>query len=133
MPLLRILLADDSPHFLELAERFLTTYPWVEIVGHAHSGQEAREQAQCLRPDLVLMDMTMPGMNGLEATRQIKALPDAPCVVMLTLHDSQPYRTAAQAAGADGFVTKSDLGTHLLPVIHSLFGGAAGGSTAWQA
>ena len=133
MPPLRILLVDDSPDFLAFVARLLAACPWVDIVGHAHSGQEAREQALRLRPDLVVMDLTMPGMNGLEATRHIKAQPGAPCVVMLTLHDDPYYRTAARDAGADGFVRKPDVSIHLLPVIHGLFDAPARGAAACQA
>ena len=122
----RVLLVDDSPEFLKVAARFLSMYPWMAIVGRAHSGREAQDAVSRLHPDLVLMDMTMPDMNGLEATRRIKAQPGAPCVVMLTLHHDQHYRTAATAVGADGFVSKADVGTQLLPVITSLFDGKAG-------
>jgi DNA-binding NarL/FixJ family response regulator len=79
------------------------------------------EQTTALRPDLVLMDLAMPGMGGLEATRRLKAEPDAPRVIMLSLHEHPMYRTAALDAGANGFVPKSKLGTALLPMIHSLF------------
>jgi DNA-binding NarL/FixJ family response regulator len=118
---LRILLVDDSPIFLESATRFLAMDARLEIVGQVLSGGEALEQVPRLCPDLVLMDLAMPGINGLEATRQIKAQPSAPHVVILTLNDSNEYRAAAEAVGADGFVTKSEIGTALLPLIHSLF------------
>ena len=121
---LRVLLVDDSHDFLESAARFLSAYPCLEIVGWTLSGRDAQELVARLQPDLVLMDLSMPGMNGLEATRQIKALPGAPCVVILTLYDNREYREAAEAAGADGFVTKSELGTQLLPLIRTLFEGS---------
>ncbi len=121
MPSLRILLVDDSPTFLESATRFLAMDVRLEIVGRVLSGGEALEQVPRLCPDLVLMDLAMPGMNGLEATRQIKAQSSAPYVVILTLNDSREYRDAALAVGADGFVTKSEFGTALLPLLHSLF------------
>ncbi|OUL36644.1 hypothetical protein BV372_06690 [Nostoc sp. T09] len=121
MPPLRILLVDDSLAFLESAARFLAMDRQLEIVGRALSGEEAVEQVPQLSPDLVVMDLAMPGINGLEATRQIKERSSAPYVVVLTLNDGSEYRTAALAVGADGFVTKSELGTALLPLIHSLF------------
>jgi DNA-binding NarL/FixJ family response regulator len=120
MPPLRILLVDDSLAFLESATRFLAIDRELKIVGRVLSGEDALEQVPQLCPDLVLMDMSMPGINGLEATRQIKARPSAPYVVVLTLNDGSEYRTAALAVGADGFVTKSEIGTALLPLIHSL-------------
>lgn len=120
MPSLRILLVDDSLAFLESATRFLAIDKKLEIVGRVLSGEEALVQVPQLCPDLVLMDMAMPGMNGLEATRQIKERSSSPYVVVLTLNDGSEYRTAALAVGADGFVTKSEIGTALLPLIHSL-------------
>lgn len=120
MPSLRILLVDDSPTFLESATRFLAMDARLEIIGCVFSGGEALEQVPRLCPDLVLMDLAMPGMNGLEATRHIKAQPSAPYVVILTLNDSREYRDAALGVGADGFVTKSEIGTALLPLLHSL-------------
>jgi DNA-binding NarL/FixJ family response regulator len=121
MPPVRTLLVDDSLAFLESAARFLHDNDRIEIVGRAFSGREAVEQVTQLRPDLVLMDLAMPDMNGLEATTLIKPQPNAPYIVILTLSDSKEYRVAATAAGADGFVTKSDFGVALLPLIESLF------------
>lgn len=116
----RILLVDDSLAFLESASRFLGGNEYIEIVGRVLSGREAIEQVTQLRPDLVLMDLAMPGMNGLEATSLIKAQPNAPFIIILTLNDNYEYRAAATAVGADGFVTKSDFGVALLPLINSL-------------
>ncbi|MBI4278559.1 MAG: response regulator, partial [Armatimonadetes bacterium] len=73
-----------------------------------------------LRPDLVIMDLTMPGMNGLEATRRLKARPGAPRVVILSLHDSEAHRAVAAAAGADAYASKSEFGDALLGLIQAL-------------
>lgn len=121
MRLIRTLLVDDSSEFIEAAQRFLAPETNVEIIGQAHSGQDAVEAATKLEPDLILMDLSMPGMNGLEATRQIKALPDPPQVIILTIYDNPEYRTAAQAVEADGFVTKSEFGSELLPLIQKIY------------
>jgi DNA-binding NarL/FixJ family response regulator len=121
MRLIRTLLVDDSSEFLEAAQRFLATETKVEIIGQAHSGQDAVKAATRLEPDLILMDLSMPGMNGLDATRQIKALPDPPKVIILTIYDNPEYRTAAQAVQADGFVTKSEFGSELLPLIQEIY------------
>lgn len=118
--LLRILLVDDNRRFLEAVRRFLTRESF-EIVGQALSGVAALEQVAHLHPDLVLMDMAMPQMDGLEATRRIKARPNPPRIIMLTLHDNPAYATEAKAVGADGFVAKSEFGTQLLPVIRTIF------------
>jgi CheY-like chemotaxis protein len=114
---LRILLVDDSPAFLYAATRALAPDPRINIVGKALSGHEAITLVPQIQPDLVLMDVAMPGMNGFEATRQIKAQPNPPRVVVLTSHDLPHYRTAAEAAGADNFVNKADFGSELLPLI----------------
>jgi NarL family two-component system response regulator LiaR len=117
---LRILLVDDNVQFLDVAARTLAAVPAIEVVGRALSGREALEQVSQLQPDLVLMDVAMPNMNGLEATRHIKARPDAPRVVMLTLHDAPEYRAAAAAVGADDFVSKAEFHARVLPLIHAL-------------
>jgi DNA-binding NarL/FixJ family response regulator len=119
-PARRILLVDDSPEFLESAVNFLAADPRIHIVGRAFSGRGALEQVPVLKPDLVLMDVSMPEMNGLEATRRIKEQDERLPIILLTLHDNPEYRAAAQAAKADGFVAKSDLGIQLLPLIHQL-------------
>lgn len=118
---IRTLLVDDSSQFLEAAIHYLSSEPQIEIVGFAHSGQEALDQVKILNPDLVLMDLAMPGTNGLEATRLIKEQADPPRVIILTLHDDPEYRFASKAVRADGFVAKSDFGVELLPQIYSLF------------
>jgi DNA-binding NarL/FixJ family response regulator len=120
MPKHRILLVDDNPAFITSASGLLSTYPDVEVVGQASSGYEAIERVEALHPDLVLMDLSMPGMDGLEATRCIKSQPQAPCVVISTLYDSTEHRRAAAAAHADGFVAKPELGSQLVPLIHTL-------------
>jgi two-component system chemotaxis response regulator CheY len=120
MPPLRLLLVDDSPLFLDSAVQLLSRDPEIEIVGRAFSGEEALTRVAALQPDLVLMDIAMPGMGGLEATRQIKALPKPPRVVILTLYDNPEYRAAAERAGADGFICKSDFDARALTRIHAL-------------
>ena len=117
---IRIILADDNPQFLHAAIDFLATDPQLEIVGQAKSGREAVEQVVELHPHLVVMDLAMPETNGLEATRQIKAQADPPYIIVLTLYDNPEYRAEAKRVEADGFVSKSDLGTLLLPLIHTL-------------
>ncbi len=118
---LRVLLVDDSWEFLGSVEHFLSAEPRLKIIGYASTGQEALEQVNLLRPDLVLMDLAMPKMNGLVAARQIKAQANAPRVVILTVHNQPEYREAVQAAGADGFISKSDFGAQVLPLIENLF------------
>ena len=121
MTVIRTLLVDDSLEFVEAAQRFLSLDPQIEVVGYALSGEAGLEQVNYLHPDLVLMDLAMPGLNGLETTRKIKAKPDSPRVIILTLHDNPEYQLASAAVRADGFVPKPDFGVKLIPQIYSLF------------
>jgi DNA-binding NarL/FixJ family response regulator len=114
-----VLLVDDSPLFLDITTRFLQEecQGEVVVVGVAGGGEEALAKAQPLHPQVVLVDLNMPGMSGLEAIPRLRqALPDAG-IIALTLLDAEVYRQAALAAGADGFVSKSTLYTDLLPAI----------------
>lgn len=121
---IQILLIDDNPKFITAATHFLTTVPGVAVVGCASSGMEGLTQVVNLQPDLVFMDVAMPGMSGLEATRYIKAQPHPPRVIILTMYDSPEYRTAAETAGADGFIAKSDFGTQLPTLIGTMLNGS---------
>jgi DNA-binding NarL/FixJ family response regulator len=98
----------------------LERHPEVEIVGQARSGKEALEQVTQVQPDVVLLDMAMPDMNGVDVTRHLKGQPEAPYIVIVTLHDAPHYRTAAAAAGADSFISKADFGTEVGPLLNAL-------------
>jgi len=117
----RTLLVDDNPEFLNSAAGFLSASPQIEIVGLAHSAREGMSLARELSPDLLLIDLSMPAMNGIETTRLVKQLPVPPKVVILTLHNNIAYRVAAENAGADAFVSKADFVDALLPTVRRLF------------
>lgn len=119
---IRILLVDDSPVVLHSITQLLRPESQLEVIGKAASGETAIAQVQQLSPDLVVMDLAMPEMNGLEATRHLKRQPVPPKVILLTLYDNSEYSTAARLAGADGFITKSEAGAALLPLIYKLCG-----------
>lgn len=121
MKRIRTLLVDDSHKFLESAKQFLAGHHRFQIVGEACSGDEALALVAELRPDLALMDLRLPGLNGLEATRRIKTHPNAPFIIITTLYDNPEYRAAALAARADGFIAKSELGAQLLALVERLF------------
>jgi DNA-binding NarL/FixJ family response regulator len=104
---LRVFLVDDNEPFLTALTNSLAADPRVAIVGCARSALQALMQVGRTQADVVVIDIAMPGLNGLEATRHLKALPNAPHVVVLTMEDNAEYRAAAVAAGADGFVTKA--------------------------
>jgi NarL family two-component system response regulator LiaR len=118
---LRVLVVDDSPVFRESLADFLKQRPEIHLVGTAASGSEAVKLVETLSPDLVVMDLIMPGMNGLETTRLIKATPACPPkVILVTLHEPRPFAKAATNAGADGFVRKADIPRLLFPTIRDV-------------
>jgi diguanylate cyclase (GGDEF)-like protein/PAS domain S-box-containing protein len=120
-PPLQVLMVDDSQEFLSAAQRLIAYQPGIKVVGTATSASEAIQLAQELSPHLVLMDIVMPDINGIDVTRRIKRQSNAPRVVMLTLHDNAEYRFHAQLAGADGFIAKSELETALPHLIERMF------------
>jgi CheY-like chemotaxis protein len=122
---IRILLVDDSAEFLESAARFLATDLALAIVGRAFSGPQALELLGPLQPDLMLVDLMMPGMNGLELASLVKSRPHPPRVIIVTLYGIAEYATAAEIALTDGWVDKSAFGSQLLPLIHTLFARSA--------
>lgn len=106
---IRTLVVDDSLEFIKVVERYLSRSQQIELVDTALSGEEALLKAQAEKPDLILMDLIMPGINGVEAARRIKeALPQT-TVMLLTLYDMEEYRTEAILAGADDLFHKSQL------------------------
>jgi DNA-binding NarL/FixJ family response regulator len=104
----RILLIDDHPAYLERARALLEAQEGVEVVGIAQSGEEAIRLCAVLRPDLVLVDYQMPGMNGIETTRALKLQDPTLTVVIVTGYDYEEYRTAAAEAGAADLVSKTE-------------------------
>jgi two-component system nitrate/nitrite response regulator NarL len=113
-------LADDNAQFLEAVDRFLTTQS-IEVVGKARTGREVLSRVEALAPDLVLLDLEIPDLDGLTVLRLLRSRPGSPRIIVVTLHDQEEYRAAAAQAGADGFVGKRDLTTALVPLIHQTF------------
>lgn len=123
-----ILIVDDNATFLRIAARFLQQSGDVVVVGTARNGHEALAQAQTLNPQVVLMDLAMPGLPGLQAIPHLRARLPEVSVIVLTLLDANSYRSAALAAGADGFVSKAALNTDLIPLIRRIVGNADRGA-----
>jgi DNA-binding NarL/FixJ family response regulator len=119
----RALIVDDSPLIMKTLALLLEQQSNVQLVGSAIDGYGAVRRAMKLSPDLVLLDLHLPGINGLEATRQIKARPQAPAVILVTADDTPGCRAAAREAGTDGFVGKQHLSTQLRRAIRKLFPG----------
>ena len=116
MPI-RLLLVDDDAGFRDTLRQLLEQRAEVQVLGEAANGEEAVRLADNLSPDVVLMDLAMPRMNGLEATRQIKTRWPDLAVVILTVHDEEVYRRTALAAGATAFLQKKMLGVDLWPTL----------------
>lgn len=118
--MLRILLADDHDIVRRGLRELLEEQPGWEVCGEAGTGREAVEQALRLRPQVVVLDLMMPELNGLEAARQIrKALP-ATEVLVFTMHDSEELVHEILSTGARGYVLKSDAARHLVSAVEAL-------------
>ena len=111
---MRVLIVDDQLPFLEASRMVVEMTDGFEVAGEALNGEEAVEMTRSLKPDLVLMDVQMPRMDGLEATRQIRELSGSPHVVIMSTHEAGGYRDTALAAGAHAFLPKSEFGMDAL-------------------
>ena len=115
----RLVLADDHKLFLEGLRALLAHEPDFEIVGEAGNGHQALALARELEPDLLLMDLSMPDCDGIEATRRIVAHNPAACVLVLTAHSDRRRTLTAIEAGAVGYLVKDVEPSHLLDAIRS--------------
>ena len=137
MDKIRLLLVDDHA-VLRAGLRFLlNAQPDMEVVGEAADGVEGARLAEELRPDVVLMDLTMPGGGGIEATRKVREACPETKVLVLTMHDDAGYVREALAAGASGFVLKQAADNDLLSAIRTVHASRtmvfAGPSPSWLA
>ena len=117
MSKITVLLVDDHDGFINAALRHLRKVEWLEIVGRASNGLEAIERSETLRPDVVLMDLAMPEMGGLQATRLIKTQDAPPFIVIASHFDDAEHREHAMRAGADDFVSKLSYIQEVLPIL----------------
>jgi DNA-binding NarL/FixJ family response regulator len=115
--MIRVLLVDDQPAVRRGLGILLQLEPDIQIVGEASTGREALSKVQALSPNVVLMDVEMPEMNGIEATAALRATASTSVVVMLSIHDDPQTRRRAQAAGAVAFVEKRGAIDSLLAAI----------------
>ncbi|WP_405096548.1 response regulator [Micromonospora sp. NBC_01412] len=125
MSAIRVLLADDQRLVRTGFRVILEVEDDIEVVGEAADGARAAELAATLRPDVVLMDVEMPGVDGLEGTRRITAVPGAPAVLILTTFDRDDYLFAALQAGASGFLLKNGTPEDLVDAVRILHRGDA--------
>ncbi|MGE5601513.1 MAG: response regulator [Nitrososphaerales archaeon] len=116
----RILLVDDHAVVRGGLKMLLAADPELEIVGEAETGAEGIRLADHLRPDVILMDISMPDMNGIEATRRVKAEHPEIAVLALTMHEDDQYFFEMLAAGASGYVPKRAAPSDLISAIHAV-------------
>ena len=117
---IRVLLADDHALVREGTRRLLETENDVEVVAEAASGEEAVEATKRLHPDIAIMDIAMPGMGGIEATRAIKMFCPETAVLVLSAYDDEPYLMKLLEVGAAGFLLKNVHGQELISAIRAV-------------
>lgn len=116
----RVLIVDDNPIFIRAVSAYLHRAKGFEIVGAASRSEEAAALAKKLQPDLILLDLVMPGISGLDAVALIKGQSPESKVIIVTLADNSGGWKVLRNAGADGLVCKAALITDLLPTVHSI-------------
>jgi two-component system, NarL family, response regulator DesR len=115
-----IVIGDNHAQVRALIRGIAAQAPDLQVVGRAADGAEAIRLTQELQPDLVVLDLIMPRVNGLEALRRIKAARPETKVIIVTVHSEDAYRRAAEEGGADAFLLKKTLVTVLLPTIRRI-------------
>lgn len=120
---LRVLIADDHPLYRSGLCTLLVDHPDIQVTGQAASGEEAVDLAAATAPDVVLMDITMPGIGGIEATRRIVAASPEVVVLILTMLEDRTAVLAAMRAGARGYLVKGASGDEVLRAIRALANG----------
>ncbi|MBM3151993.1 MAG: response regulator transcription factor [Chloroflexi bacterium] len=123
MEKIRLMLVDDHDVVRVGLKTFLQTQEGLDVVMEASNGQEAIERALEARPDVILMDITMPGMDGMEATRRLRAQYPGCLVLALTVHDDKQYFMQMLAAGASGYITKQAAADDLVAAIRTVAAG----------
>jgi two-component system response regulator NreC len=119
----RILIADDNPMIMRMVNKILNARPGFDVVGEASDGQQAVILAESLKPDVIVINVTMPKMSGFEAARRIRVhVPDS-AIVILSSHKDQQFIAEARKAGANGYVQKSDADDQLVSAIESTMKG----------
>lgn len=119
---IRVLLADDFEPWRLVERSILATMPSFRIVGEASNGLEASELCSKLKPDIVLLDIGMPFLNGIEAAKQIRNHSPLSRVVFVTQDDDADVRDAALTTGAQGYLLKTNAVRELLPAVKAAFG-----------
>ena len=120
MDKIRIMLVEDNIAFLNIAAGFLVDHEKLFVVGTAQNGDEALSMAANLHPDVVLLDVNMPGLSGIETSPYLRQILPEAGIIILSFQNSDSYREAALVAGADDFIPKDTLAYALIPAIHQV-------------
>ncbi len=123
MSKLRTLVVDDHMDFLRLAKALLEELDDVDLIGFGQDGTEAVALCDQLQPDLLLMDLSMPKMGGIQATRLIRAQNKPPTIAIVSIYDDPEHREHAARAGADAFISKADFLGSVVTLVEQLSGG----------
>lgn len=121
--MIRVLIADDHQLARKALQALLERADDIEIVGEARDGQQAVELAQRIQPDIVLMDMAMPGLSGLRAVEQMQALHPRPQVIIISMYSDEGLVRDALQKGARGYLLKQSTFTELVQAIHAVHSG----------
>lgn len=116
-----VVLADDHDEFLSVVMRLIETE--FDVLKTFNNGQTVVDEVGELKPDLLVLDITMPGLNGLEAAQQLKAAGNSPKIIFLTIHKDHDYLRSALALGALGYVAKDRMASDLIPAMNSALAG----------
>ena len=114
---IKVLIVDDNPTFINIMRRFLSRFSDIEVVAEAISAKSALDLARETSPQIALVDIAMPEINGLTLTRMLREAHPNLAVILVTLLDTAQYRAASAEAGAAGFVAKPTISTDLVPLI----------------
>ena len=117
---MRVLLVDDNAYFMECICNMLSGYKWLQIVGSASNSDECLALVSELRPDVVVLDLEIPEINGFEITKRIKLLSANSRIIILSLYDEPEYREGGQNLGIYGYVSKAEASTNLIPLLQCL-------------
>lgn len=120
MSQIEVLLIDRSKAFMDVVSEWLMVDPAIRVIATARFGREAGEMVEQHKPDVVLVDATLPDLNGFQVARRLKRMPEPPLVVLVAFHDSSAARHEARAAGADAMIARSEVTEGLQRLIKRL-------------
>ena len=121
MRIIKVLIVDDNDRLIQSAKNILANERDIEVIGEVRDGKEAILKAKEFKPDIVLMDVRMPGMNGLAATRELRQIMPEVKTIIFTIYDIDEYRDAATTSGACGFILKKSMRNELTQTIRRAF------------